>query len=81
MKIVTVVPGPKNHDGIHTAQGTKVMLSDGSELERVHEVTLNASVGGMWTANITVAIERAPEVTAIDLSLRCSDTTTVTNTP
>lgn len=81
MKIVTVVPGPKQFDGIHQANGTKVLLDDGSELERVSEITLHASAGGFWTATITVALERAPEVTALDLSLPDAEPASVTNTP
>lgn len=41
-RILTVVPGPKNGDGVHVAQGTQILLADGSKLEGVRAVALSA---------------------------------------
>ncbi|MGO2452567.1 hypothetical protein [Pseudomonas taetrolens] len=55
LSVVTILPPPSQSPGsIQMAQGTKVMLSDGSELARVHSVELKAEAGGAWKAIITV---------------------------
>ena len=55
LSVVTILPPPNQSPGsIQLAQGTKVMLSDGSELARVHSVELKAEAGGAWRAIITV---------------------------
>lgn len=56
LAVATIVPPPKtNPDCAHLAMGTKVLLSDGSELEGVTSVELKASVdSGVWQAVITV---------------------------
>ena len=55
LSVVTILPPACQSPGsIQTAQGTKVMLSDGSELDRVHSVELKAVAGGAWKAIITV---------------------------
>ena len=55
LSVVTILPSPSQIPGsIQMAQGTKVMLSDGSELARVHSVELKAEAGGAWKAIITV---------------------------
>ena len=46
------------------AQGTKVMLSDGSELSGVRSVELKAETGGVWKAIITVYPEIIQPVNA-----------------
>lgn len=55
LSVVTILPPPNQKpDSAQMAQGTKVMLSDGSELTGVTGVTLKASAGGVWEATITV---------------------------
>lgn len=51
-KSIKIVP-PASKNGITPAQGTKVFLSDGTELDRVTSIKLEASVGGLWQATIT----------------------------
>ena len=55
LSVVTILP-PQNQkpDQAQMAQGTKVMLSDGSELAGVTSVTLSAKADGVWEATITV---------------------------
>ena len=55
LSVVTILPPQNQKPGsAQMAQGTKVMLSDGSELTGVNGVTLKASAGGVWEATITV---------------------------
>ena len=55
LSVVTILPPPNQRPGsAQLAQGTKVMLSDGSELTGVTAVTLTASAAGVWQATITV---------------------------
>lgn len=55
LSVVTILPTPNQKSGrAQMAQGTKVMLSDGSELSGVTSVTLSAKAGGVWEATITV---------------------------
>ena len=65
LSVVTILPPPNQNPG--TAQmaiGTKVILSDGSELARVHSVELKAEAGGIWKAVITVFPEIIQPVNA-----------------
>ena len=65
LSVVTILPSPSQIPGsIQMAQGTKVMLSDGSELARVHSVELKAEAGGAWKAIITVLPEIIQPVNA-----------------
>lgn len=66
LAVATIVPPPKtNPDCAHLVMGTKVLLSDGSELEGVTSVELKASVdSGVWQAVITVLPREIPIVTA-----------------
>ncbi|MFL1495154.1 hypothetical protein [Pseudomonas antarctica] len=55
LSVVTILPPPNQKPGsAQMVQGTKVMLSDGSELSGVTGVTLKAVAGGVWEATITV---------------------------
>ena len=55
LSVVTILPPPNQKpDSAQMAQGTKVMLSDGSELTGVTGITLKANAGGVWEATITV---------------------------
>ncbi|MDF0731032.1 hypothetical protein P0Y43_09885 [Pseudomonas entomophila] len=66
LAVATIVPPPKtNTDCAHLAMGTKVLLSDGSELEGVTSVELKASVdSGVWQAVITVLPREIPVLAA-----------------
>ncbi|MFV3291274.1 hypothetical protein ACNFBR_21355 [Pseudomonas sp. NY11955] len=66
LMVATVVPAPKSNPGSpHQVMGTKVLLSDGSELEGVLSVELKASVeNGAWHAVITVLPRVIPVVSA-----------------
>ncbi|ANF84631.1 hypothetical protein A7J50_1192 [Pseudomonas antarctica] len=65
LSVVTIMPPPNQKPGqAQMAQGTKVMLSDGSELTGVTGVTLTASAGGVWEATITVLPEIIQPVSA-----------------
>lgn len=66
LAVATIVPPAKTTpNGAHPVMGTKVLLSDGSELEGVTSVELKASVGtGVWHAVITVLPREIPAVAA-----------------
>lgn len=65
LSVVTILPPPNQKPGsAQLAQGTKVILSDGSELTGVTGVTLKASAGGVWEATITVLPEIIQPVNA-----------------
>ena len=65
LSVVTILPPPnQNPGGVQMAQGTKVMLSNGSELNGVQSVTLSAKAGGVWQATITVLPEIIQPVNA-----------------
>ncbi|WP_236247808.1 hypothetical protein [Pseudomonas mosselii] len=66
LAVATIVPAPqKSPGGAHAVMGTKVLLSDGSELGGVMSVELKASVdSGVWCAVITVLPREIPQVTA-----------------
>lgn len=58
LSVVTILPPPNQKPGsAQMTQGTRVILSDGSELARVTGVTLTAGVNGVWEATITVLPE------------------------
>lgn len=55
LSVVTILPPPSQKpDQAQMAQGTKVILSDGSELAGVTSVALSAKAGGVWEATITL---------------------------
>ena len=55
LSVITILPPRRQKPGsAQMAQGTRVMLSDGSELARVQSVELKAEAGGLWVAVITV---------------------------
>ncbi len=66
LSVATIVPAPKsNPNSANSAMGTKVLLSDGSELGGVVSVELKASVeSGVWSAVITVLPCQIPTVSA-----------------
>jgi len=65
LRVATIIPGEKaDGSSVHLAQGTKVVLSDGSELAGVTGITLRAEAGGIWKAVIEVCPDRILTVTA-----------------
>ena len=65
LSVVTILPPAGQKPGqAQPITGTKVMLSDGSQLSRVTSVILKAGVGGVWEAIITVLPERIEAITA-----------------
>ena len=66
LAVATIVPAPKTSPhSPHCVMGTKVLLSDGSELTGVMSVELKASMeSGAWIAVITVMPREIPVVTA-----------------
>lgn len=64
LKVATIIPGPQSHSGSpHMARGTKIILSDGSELTGVTSVTLRADADGLWKAIIEVYPSEVPTIT------------------
>ncbi|EKT4528887.1 hypothetical protein QEM33_001443 [Pseudomonas putida] len=65
LAVATIVPAPNtNPNSPHLATVTKVLLSDGSELEGVLSIELKASVDNpVWHAVITVLPREIPVVT------------------
>ena len=75
LSVVTILPSPSQIPGsIQMAQGTKVMLSDGSELSGVRSVELKAEAGGVWKAIITVypgiiqPVNAEAEIVVVDIT-------------
>jgi hypothetical protein len=65
LQVATIVTAAKSDDAqAHPTQGTRVMLSDGSELTGVVGITLRADVNSMWTAIIEVMPQVVPSITA-----------------
>lgn len=65
LKVVKIVPAERAEgDGPYLARGTKIILSDGSELSHVTAVTLRAEAGGVWRACIEVFPQEIPEIFA-----------------
>ncbi|HEY0290704.1 MAG TPA: hypothetical protein VGC62_27485 [Pseudomonas sp.] len=66
LKIATIIPAPtKDGSGCHLTQGTRVLLSDGSELSGVISINLSAEANGVWTALIEVHPQVIPTITAV----------------
>lgn len=74
LKVATIVPGPQsNPNSPHLTRGTKVILSDGSELGGVTGVTLRAEDDGLWKAIIEVYPREVPSITAEITALAAED--------
>ncbi|MEE4882419.1 hypothetical protein V2K29_02070 [Pseudomonas alliivorans] len=64
LEVAKIIPGPQSSpNSPHLAQGTKVILSDGSELTGVTRITLRAEVGDVWKAIIEVYPREVPSIT------------------
>jgi len=65
LKVVTIKPGAASSGGCaHHTKGTKVILSDGSELTGVTRITLHAEPNDVWKAVIEVYPETVHVVAA-----------------
>ncbi|MHA3083747.1 hypothetical protein ACX1NX_11405 [Acinetobacter sp. ANC 5383] len=65
-RVVSVIPPHKDNDTTaHAAQGTKVLLDDGSRLEGVNKVTLVAEAGKAWKAIIEVYPTNQKQIDAL----------------
>lgn len=65
LSVVTILPAPSQSPSqAQPAQGTRVILSDGSELTGITGLTLTAKAGGLWEATITVLPEIVQPVAA-----------------
>ena len=65
LKVVTIKPGPASGGGMaHHTKGTKVILSDGSELSGVTRINLHAEPNDIWKAVIEVYPEAVQVVSA-----------------
>jgi hypothetical protein len=65
LKVVTIKPGPASGGGVaHHTKGTRVILSDGSELSGVTRITLHAEPNDVWKAVIEVYPETVQVVAA-----------------
>ncbi|MGQ3820350.1 hypothetical protein [Pseudomonas alliivorans] len=64
LMVVTIIPGPQpNPSSPHVTRGTKIILSDGSELSGVTGITLRADADGLWKASIEVYPSEVPTIT------------------
>ena len=75
LSVVTILPPSNQKPGsAQLAQGTKVILSDGSELARVKSVELKTDAGGVWKAIITVypeiiqPVNTEAEIVTVDIT-------------
>jgi hypothetical protein len=65
VRVATIIPAPqKDGNASHPTQGTRVLLSDGSELDGVVSITLSAAPNGLWAATIEVMPQVVPSITA-----------------
>jgi len=79
-KVVSIIPPRKEViAGVHRANGTKVLLDDGSYLEGVKSITLKAEVGQPWKAIIEVYPTNQKQIDALVEELRVVQYGEVTN--
>lgn len=65
LSVVTILPAENQNPGrAQLTRGTKVILSDGSELTGILSLKLVANVNGVWEATITVLPELITSITA-----------------
>ena len=75
-KVVSITPKEKDEDtGCHAAQGTQVLLDDGSYLQGVTKVTLVAEVGELWKAVIEVHPLNQKQIDALLVGVNVDETT------
>ncbi|MEN5032940.1 hypothetical protein [Pseudomonas sp. Ps21-P2] len=65
VSVATIIPAPSlSPNSPLPTMGTRVMLSDGSELTGITSITMTAEPGGVWKATITVMPHYVEPVTA-----------------
>lgn len=65
VSVATIIPSASlNQNGPLPTMGTRVVLSDGSELTGITSITMTAEPGGVWKATITVTPHRVEPITA-----------------
>lgn len=72
--VVSIIPKENNRDGIHIANGTQVLLSDGSKLDGVRKVTLVAEAGDVWKAVIEVFPTNQEQINALLEDIKTTST-------
>jgi hypothetical protein len=74
VSVATIIPlASLNPNSPQPTMGTRVMLSDGSELEGVTSITMTAEPGGVWKATITVMPHRVEPITAEVMVVETAD--------
>lgn len=65
VSVATIIPpASPNPNGPQPTMGTRVVLSDGSELAGITSITMKAKPGGVWEAIITVTPHHVESITA-----------------
>ncbi|MCF7557758.1 hypothetical protein [Pseudomonas petrae] len=65
VSVATIMPADSLHpNSPQPTMGTRVMLTDGSELTGITSITMTAEPGGVWKATITVMPHRVEPITA-----------------
>jgi hypothetical protein len=65
VSVATIIPAASlNPNSPLPTMGTRVMLSDGSELTGITSITMTAEPGGVWKATITVMPHHLEAITA-----------------
>ena len=62
-KLLRIVPPEASTTGVTKAQGTKVLMPDGTPVSGVSEIVMTAKVDGAWEARITC------HVTPVEMNL------------
>lgn len=52
MNLVTICPPEPNESGLTKTQGTRIVLSDGSELHGITKIVLTADLNDIWRAEV-----------------------------
>lgn len=79
-KVVSIIPSKnKRKHGVHTTQGTQVLLDNGEKLEGVHKVTLVAEVDKPWKAIIEVWPVNQVQIDALLEKVITNETPKTTN--
>jgi hypothetical protein len=65
VSVATIIPSASlNPNSPLPTMGTRVMLSDGSELTGITSITMTAEPGGVWKATITVMPQHVEPISA-----------------
>lgn len=65
VSVATIIPADSLHpNSPQPTMGTRVMLTDGSELTGITSITMTAEPGGVWKATLTVMPHHFEPITA-----------------